>query len=60
MWDHPEHQEQGKVPIESSKGKDKGYPLEKTQSSGVPAPELLLREFRDVFHEDLPAETPPE
>ena len=36
-------------------------PLEKISSpSGHPALEELLREFKDVFPEDLPAETPPE
>jgi hypothetical protein len=36
-------------------------PLEKiSRPKGLPELELLLEEFRDVFPEDLPAETPPE
>jgi hypothetical protein len=53
-------QDHRKVLIETSKDKDSGDPLEKiSQPSGFPELEKLLREFQDVFPEDLPAETPP-
>ncbi len=51
----PGDQGQGGSP---SEGPD---PLEKiSRPSGLPALKELLKEFQDVFPEDLPAENPPE
>ncbi len=53
---------QGKVLIGSSEGKNQEDPLEKISRPGhcgLQALGKLLREFLDVFPEDLPEETPP-
>ena len=50
----------GKAPIESVGDKGSADPLDKiSRPKGLPELEKLLEEFRDVFPEDLPAETPP-